>query len=80
LFKVQAYVLSYGAFNEIVEEEANRINKEEGAAAAADLMVQLTNTEDNHAKIKQQTETTDKIQKYVLKPLTSERGEKRETD
>jgi hypothetical protein len=45
LFKVQAYVLSYGAFNEIVEEEANRINKEEGAAAAADLMVQLTNTE-----------------------------------
>jgi hypothetical protein len=77
LFKVQAYVLSYGAFNEIVEEEANRINKK---AAAADLMVQLTNTEDNHAKIKQQTETTDKIQKYVLKPLTSERGEKRETD
>jgi len=74
---VQAYVLSYGAFNEIVEEEANRINKK---AAAADLMVQLTNTEDNHAKIKQQTETTDKIQKYVLKPLASERGEKRETD
>jgi len=74
---VQAYVLSYGAFNEIIEEEANRINKK---AAAADLMVQLTNTEDNHAKIKQQTETTDKIQKYVLKPLASERGEKRETD
>jgi len=70
-------VLSYGAFNEIIEEEANRINKK---AAAADLMVQLTNTEDNHAKIKQQTETTDKIQKYVLKPLASERGEKRETD
>jgi hypothetical protein len=77
LFKVQAYVLSYGAFNEIVEEEANRINKK---AAAADLMVQLTNTEDNHAKIKQQTETTYKIQKYVLKLLASEQGEKRETD
>jgi hypothetical protein len=43
-------------------------------------MVQLTNTEDNHAKIKQQTETADKIQKYVLKLLASERGEKRETD
>jgi hypothetical protein len=77
LFQVQAYVLSYGAFNEIVEEEVNRINKK---AAAADLMVQLTNTEDNHAKIKQQTETTYKIQKYVLKLLASEQGEKRETD
>jgi hypothetical protein len=26
------------------------------------LMAQLTNTEDNHAKTKQQTETIDKIQ------------------
>ena len=63
-------MLSYGAFNEIVEE-ANRINKEV-VVVAADLMAQLTNTEDNHAKIKQQTETSDKIQEYVLKPLASE--------
>jgi hypothetical protein len=43
-------------------------------------MAQLTNTEDNHAKTEQQTETTDKIQKYLLKRLASEQGEKIETD
>jgi maltose-binding protein MalE len=64
-------VLSYGAFNESLEE-ANRTNKE----VAADLMAQLTNAEDNHTKTKQQTETTDKIQKYVLKRLASEQEEK----
>jgi hypothetical protein len=43
-------------------------------------MAQLTNTEDYHAKIKQQTETTDKIQKYVLKPPASKQGERRKID
>ena len=71
-------MLSYGAFNEIVEE-ANRINKEV-VIVVADLMAQLINTEDNHAKIKQQTETTDKIQKYVLKPPASTHREKRKID
>ena len=33
----------------------------------ADLMAQLANTEDNDANIKQQTEVTDKVQKYVSK-------------
>jgi hypothetical protein len=41
-------------------------------------MAQPTNTEDNHARLKQQTETTDKIQKICIETARFGAGRKKE--